>query len=347
MDRSTMTAIRLAALTALVACRAGAPLVPQETGAGFARSATGATAAFLYVGGGNGEGVLSQYVLGVSTPLHTITQGGNIAQAALDRAGRIIAIHAVYGITAYNARTLGVLRTSDATYPSSVAIDRKNNVYVANCGGAVEVLYPGADKRAGWIKARYGACSVGVNRDGDVYVVDGNRIEIYKPQEKPGSVKLLRTIDKGLQGPGGMAFDRMGYLYVLNYTGGGGSGGRNYVAVYPPNASTPSEKLTNGIDIPTALVVSSHDTLYVANRQSSWRGRDGWISLYGSNEQQPIARIKAGINNPTALAIDRGDNLYVANLYANDVTVYARGGSTPIRHIRNGVEDPNALTVGN
>ena len=72
----------------------------------------------------------------------------------------------------------------------------------ANCGGSIEVLYPGARKRAGWIGAQYGACIVAVSPHNDVYVVNGyGLIEVYRPQEKPGSVKFLRRIKKGLIDP--------------------------------------------------------------------------------------------------------------------------------------------------
>ncbi len=339
-------AVRLTTLSMLVACgRAAAPLVPLGGTPAVAPAAGVAHGPFLYVGGGNGSGVLSQYALGDSQPLHSIVEGGNLDRLAVDHAGRLIAIHAVSGLSVFDGQNLDLLKNSEATYPTSVAIDRNDNIYVANCGGSIEVLYPGARKRAGWIGAQYGACIVAVSPHNDVYVVNGyGLIEVYRPQEKPGSVKFLRRIKKGLIDPDALAFSRSGDLYVSNYPLYGGLG---TITVYAPNGTSPKRTLTDGINLPRALTIDSRETLYVANDPQSWNRTDGWVAVYGPTGNAPIRRIKKGINAPVAVATDSRDNLYVANIYDDDVTVYASQGSKPIRTIRHGVSDPYTLVVGN
>lgn len=348
MSRYALVALWLAASTALSACRGGGtpPLAEQPPAGASARLPADTGGPFLYIAGGNGSGVLSQYRLDDTKPLRTTTQGGNFNGLALDRLGRLIAIHGLSEITAFKASTLQLLRNQSATYPTSLTIDRSNDIYVANCGAAVEILYPGARKRAGWIRADYGACNVAAGPHNELYVVNGSTIDVYQI-EGPGSVSPLRTIKKGLDSPGALALDRSGNLYVLNYGPSHGSEGRNYVELYAPNAVEPSGRITTGLAIPTALILDSHGTLYVANNQASWKKTDGWISLYSPNGRKPSGRLKTGINGPIALAMDAHDNLYVANIYDNDVAVYARGGSEPIRTFQHGIEDPYALAVGN
>jgi sugar lactone lactonase YvrE len=310
-----------------------------------APAAGGAYGPFLYIGGGNGNGALSQYALSDSQPLHSIVEGGNISGLAVDHSGRLIAIHAVSGLSVFDGRNLELLRNSEATYPASVAIDRSDNIYMANCGAAIEVLYPGARKRAGWIGAQYGACIVAVSPHNDVYVVNGyGLIDVYRPQQKAGSVKLLRRIKKGLIDPDALAFSRSGDLYVSNYPLYGGLG---TITVYAPNSTSPKRTLIDGINLPRALAIDSHETLYVANDPQTWSRTDGWIAVYGPTGNAPIRRIKKGINAPVAVATDSRDNLYVANIYDDDVTVYASQGSELIRTIRHGVNGPYALAVGN
>ena len=347
MSRCYAIIALLAASGALVACSVKAvPATPPAAASAVAPAAgEGAEQRFLYIAGGNGSGVLSQYTLDGSRPLRSVTGGGNFNDLVLDHSGRLIGIHAVSGISVFDARDLKLRKNSEATYPSSLAIDRDDNIYVANCGASVEVLYPGARKRAGWIRAQYGACIVAVSLRNDVYVVDGyGLIEVYRPQPKPGTLKLLRTIKDGLIDPDAIAFGPSGDLYVSNYPLYSGKGS---IAVYGSNETLPKRTLTDGIDRPWALAVDSHGTLYVANLPQAWKRTDGWISIYGPAGEAPIGRIKEGINAPVAVAIDSSDNLYVANVYADDVSVYAGKGTHLIRRFRNGVKVPYALAVGN
>jgi sugar lactone lactonase YvrE len=336
MSRCYAIAALLPTVVMLAACGgSGTSAVPQ------ALAPQQIQGPFLYVGGADpdGDGILSQYRLGDSTPTHTITVRGFVAGMALDHAGRLIAIQGIEATSAYAARTLKLLKTVYATYPSSVTVDRNNYIYVANCGGNIEVLYPGARKTAGWIHVVYGACVVVVGPDGNLYVIDGNQIEVDQPQAKPGSVKRVRTIQKGLNGPFALAFGPSGTLYVLNYPG---TGYRRYVLAYPPSTDSPNRKIEDGISNPTALAVDSHETLYVANGEYS----KGWVSIYGPTGENPIGRIEKGVNAPSALTIDSNDNLYVGNFYRSDVTVYAPNGKEPIRRIRQGVEGPGSLVIG-
>lgn len=341
MSRSPVAA--LATFAVLTACGGGGPAVPGRAVPSAASFSDLAKAPFLYVAGGNGSGTVSQYALGESQPLRTVVEGGNVGELALDHSGRLIATHNVYGVSAFDARTLKLITTGNATYPTSVTIDRNDNIYVANCGGAVTVFYPGARRVAGYIGAQYGACVVAVSPRNELYVVDGyGLIEVYRLSAKAGSVKLLRRIRDGLSDPDALAFDASGNVYVLNYPIYKGHGS---VAIYRPGEASPKRTLRRGIDLPFALAVDSHGTIYVASDPQTWNRTDGWVTVYGATGDSPVGRIKKGINAPMALAIDPEDNVYVGNIYDDDVTVYSPGLEL-LRTIRHGVVDPYALSIG-
>jgi sugar lactone lactonase YvrE len=114
------------------------------------------------------------------------------------------------------------------------------------------------------------------------------------------------------------------------------------------------QKITDGIDHPTALAFDASGELYVANKEP--RGGStysGSVSVYAAGASKP-ARILAQTANPDALAFDDRGYAYVANKWYHapsyycslgSVGVYAPGQTIPLREIGgNGyVVEPRAL----
>ena len=69
---------------------------------------------------------------------------------------------------------------------------------------------------------------------------------------------LTARITNGLSGPGGMAVDSSGNLWVAN-------GGANSVAVFPPGSTAPSRILNDTAGSPGDVTVTADGTAYVSN----------------------------------------------------------------------------------
>jgi len=292
-------------------------------------------AEFLYVGGA----VLSQYAIGGSKPLHSAPATSSpFGALALDAHDRLVT-GGVSGVSLFDAKSLAQIATGPGTYVQSVTTDPRGYIYDADCGGAIEVLPPDAKSVLRTIKVYWSTCVVGFDRD-RLYANDGPVLRVYELEKRPGQVRLLRTIHKGITGAVALAFGPSGDLYVANANGQGG-----LISVYARNASSPELTITDGVDGPQALAVDSRGTLYVANDPPP-APRKGWVSVYAAGSSTPLRRIKQGIDTPYALATDSSNDLYVLNFYGEDVKVYGDQGATQIMTIRDGLKFPISLIVG-
>jgi len=326
----------LAAVAVLASGCSGSSGLPSPSNpVTAARSQLAPRAEFLYVGGS----VLSQYAIGGSKPLHsapaTLSPFGVLALDVHDR----LVTGGVSGVTLFDAKSLRQLATGPGSYITSVTTDPRGYIYVANCGGAIEVLPPDAKTVLRSIKVFWSTCVVGFDRD-RLYANDGAVLRVYALEKTPGRVRLLRTITKGITGASALAFGPSGEFYVANANGHGGQ-----ISVYARNASSPKLIITDGVDGPQALAVDSHGTLYVANDPPP-APRKGWVSVYAAGSSTPLRSIKRGIDTPYSLATDSSDNLYVLDYYAEDVTVYSQQGANRIQTIRDGLKFPISLIVG-
>jgi sugar lactone lactonase YvrE len=341
-NRTTIAALLV--LAVLVA-GCGGNLAPQGQSLPLAPSASQpahvATGPFLYVGGQ----MLSQYKLGSSKPLHSVqgTDGEAFGLLTLDSAGYLITRETISLIPIFDANTLQKLYTAYGDYTESLAVNRSNDIYGANCGDGISVYSP-VGKGKGFVRRQNGVCTIAFDRAGKLYAAEGyNQIAIYAVEQRPAHVRLLRSIYSGITGPDALAFSRSGDLFVSNYPVYSGNG---TVTVYGPNGSSPKRTLTDELNLPMAIAVDSKGTLYVANDPETYRrGHDGWVTVFAPGSDKAVRKIIDGINAPVSLATDSADNLYVANGYASTVTVYNSGG-TLIRTIKEGVKNPDSLVIG-
>lgn len=292
-----------------------------------------------------GSGIF-QYALGGTKLIHSETShcGSYCGPLALDRAGRLIAIENIEGAGIYDARTLKWLRNVYPSYATSVAIDRNDTIWIANCGGGLFAYAPGGTKQLRGIHIRYAACIIASDPSGNLYVANGyHEVDVYKPGLRPGAVTLLRTIRTGLTNPVAFAFGPDSETFIANFPNS--SDGNGSVSVYAAKTGKLERTIESGIKQPWDIAVDKGGTLYVASSEESWKKRDGWVSVYGSGGDKPERYIRAGINGPLAVALDSDSNLYVGNVYGN-LSVYASGESKPLRRLDVNVSDPRTIVIG-
>jgi hypothetical protein len=121
-----------------------------------------------------------------------------------------------------------------------------------------------------------------------------------------------------IAGPGGMAFDSNGNLWVTNSDGSTGSvlefsvtrdGSNNATAL------TQVGRIVTGINGPSRLAFDAAGNLYVANIGSND------VTIYEPVGLTQIGTIASNIQRPLGVAVDGSGHVYVANNSANSVTV--------------------------
>jgi hypothetical protein len=156
--------------------------------------------------------------------------------ATRESVDRVVAITIATGKT---ARTI----TNAVDYPIGVAVDRQNNVYVANSGNRTMTEYnSGALLRT--VKLPNDPIKLALDSAGNAYVLIRNQINVYKTN----SSQLLRTIPA----PGQATFviDGLNRVYVARYT----LANNGSVTEYAPNSTKVLRVLTN-VAGPAALAL--------------------------------------------------------------------------------------------
>jgi len=241
----------------------------------------------------------------------------------------------VYGAGSKNlARTITLGPPSGSATPGILAIDRKGDVYVANCiGSTVAVLPPGATVPKyyiGWGIAT--PVQIAFDPSDNVYVANSDTYSRCQGALGPSSVYEFppgkqipsRAITSGTHYITAIAFDGAGNLYVANCPACSagyfyGPSGYGSVAVYPPGKVKPSYTLIDGIKAPNSIAVDPSGTVYVGN------SADGSISVYEHGDRSPSYTIPSA--DGYALQIAPSGDLYVAN--GAHVLIYKRGQSSP------------------
>ena len=226
-------------------------------------------------------------------------------------------------VTVYGRADAAPIRviTQDVFNPLAIAIDRRDNLFVANA--EVNVYSLGDTKVTRTIvNGIDGPQALAIDKSGDLYVanfpipVGGcpcGSVSVYSP----GGRKLLRTIPA--DGPQALALDSSDDLYVANAFS-------NDVRVYGPNSTRPLRSIRNGIDGPSALAFDNSGNLYVAN--------SAYVAVYAPGSDAPTRTIRQGVHSPIALAVDSSGTLYVGNV--GSVTEYASGKSNVLLRIDEG-----------
>jgi len=177
------------------------------------------------------------------------------------------------------------------------------------------------------------------DRNGDVALGGAGGISVFAP----GSTTPYWTITNGIieEDLDWLTFDSNGNLYASL---AGAQDKDASILVFPPNATTASIAITDGILRPNELAIDAADNLYVMNEKN--------ITVYSPGSTSPSWTISDGVSGGglpyygygTQMTFDKTGNLYVAN-FADGVSVYAPGGTTPIRTITQGITSAYAVSL--
>ena len=279
----------------------------------------------------------------------------DIARAPARRLYGLIAAGAAFAVIgapapAHAATTLVINPFAHATSPEGVAVDPAGNVSIADAAGndLLKVTPAGvATIAAAGLNAPSG---VAVDpATGDVYIADtgnhqverlstGGALTVVAGTGTPGTPTAGPATASALSGPGGLAFDSSGNLYVAD--GGGSSGGNPFVEKVTPGGtlSILAGSGTRGTPVngtathsplrtPTGVAVDAGGNVFIADPGAHvvlkvtpadaltiFAGRAG---LAGQPTQ--TAATATRLNAPTGLATDAAGNLYIADSANNRV----------------------------
>jgi hypothetical protein len=140
-----------------------------------------------------------------------------------------------------------------------------------------------------------------------------------------GGSKPIRTITKGMNGPGALAIDSAGTLYVL-------TGSLNAVMEYANGGKTLTRVVTSGISAPQQMALGPDGTLYVLNAPSC----NPTVTAYRQGTTSVAWTVSIGISCgrsgsfPGPMVLDQRNTLYIgdtgANQYGAVVIYFANGG---------------------
>jgi sugar lactone lactonase YvrE len=261
-----------------------------------------------------GGGTQTTIGTGLSGPMGVaVDSAGNvvIADTGNNRVVKVNSITAVQTVLGNNVWISGDNSTNGNTpppqyafkAPQSVAVDKLNNVYVADTGNAAVVEIPSNIQLGGAVPllAYAGApkfvnpVSVAVDSKGNVYVADTKNPTSQIVELPPGGGDLITVpgsqfptlLGAGLKSPAGVAVDAAGNVYVSDIS-------ENEVVEIPSATgpgSTPFALNFAGISTPGSLALDANGNLYVANTGSK--------QILFDNRQNPIVNFG---NVPQGLA---------------------------------------------
>ena len=205
----------------------------------------------------SGPGWVSEYALGQTNSLRTITKGiGTPAGCAIDASGNLWVTN-TYGpnVTEYlNGSTKPhTVISKGLTYPTAIAIDHAGNLYVANpkpySAPNVQVYAAGQKSPSKTITDGVTfPVGIAVDARDTVYVANlfySCNIEEYRANQG----KPYRTITEGLYGPLAIVLDKSGLLYVSDKPGAQGcssSSAPTAILEFPPHSLKPSSREITG-----------------------------------------------------------------------------------------------------
>lgn len=171
---------------------------------------------------------------------------------------------------------------------------------------------------------------------GNLYTADsGGEIKVYSRGQ------LVRSL-RGAQGPSDVAVDSSRNVYVANE---GFSNTRGFVEVYGPDATTPSARITSGIDTPARVATDHAGNLYVLNRTLGKFVHET-IAEYPPHTTKPSRTLRIWLDSLATMAVDpQTGTIYVAANRGRTIDVYGTSGTKPVRTITDGVGYAFALAV--
>ena len=263
--------------------------------------------------------------------VHSMTLGREGAPGgglAFDSSGYLYATSDDFDIAVFAPQSRQLVRTiTDGIFePLTLAVDRSDNLYVANGQngqGDIAIFPPGTTTPSTTItQGIYDPESLAFDSAGNLYVGNGayaDTVTVYSPNGT-----LLRTITDGVRDPESIALDANDDLFVANTEDGEG----RTVTVYKPGTTKLAQTITDRIHCPQALTVDKAGTLYVANWENST------ATVYAAKTRKLLRTISKNVAAPWVIAVDSTDHLYVGDMGpAPQVSVYSPKRDRPRRTI--------------
>jgi hypothetical protein len=282
-----------------------------QSGAVCSANATVAMQELVAVTGSAGTKL---YANGSTTALATVGAGSAPMPIAYDKEGDIF-------VGFYNSNAVAMfappytgsptLITSGVTAPLAIAVDRYDNLFVADNLAITEYAPPYTATPVATIQS--GISPVGLGLPEDIkFDSNGNLFAAY-----PGAIEVgiftppytgtPTMVSAGLNSPYGVALDQSNDLFIANFVGS------NAVEYAPPyTQATPTNTLSNlGIANPTTLAVNASGTVFVPSAFSKI------LAFSPPYTGTPLAitnGVTTGSNGyaPTGLAVDASGDLFVA-----------------------------------
>ena len=197
-------------------------------------------------------------------------------------------------------------------YPSGLAFDSSNNLYVADysAGAIRRISASGALTTFASLLIPYG---LAFDNSGNLFVshlgtTSNTNFDTVSRITSDGTVSTFAT---GFTAPSGMAFDSTGHLYVANRDAG-------TISKVTPSGTVST--FATGLSFPVGLAFDAIGRLYVANWGDSTIRRitaDGTVNIFANS----------GLYHPIGIAFDDDGNLFVANYDGNSISKVTTTGS--------------------
>lgn len=270
-------------------------------------------------------------------------EGFNAGGLAFDSRGKLYAITGSFDVSIYAAgsrKFIGTI-TSGLHTPLAVAVDRSDNLFVANEIAENVLEFFHGHKQPGRVIAQgiNDPAALAFDSQGNLYVANlfGPTVTVYSPNGE-----LIRTIQDGVVGPEAIALDSKDTLFVAN----GAAGYGMTVTIYKPQSDKRIATIVSGQG-PASVAISAAGELFVANadsntatayQQSDWR----WPLLFRGGH----------IGDPRYVLVDASNNFYLVccnnrNRHNDQrILVYPPGSKKPSRTITDGVTSVRGIAFG-
>jgi hypothetical protein len=239
------------------------------------------------------------------------TQRGVLAVASQKAARRspTVFLYKAHATTSYAKITLPLAFDSFTT----LAFDPKDVLYIANSNTVYAYKLDDLTKPVLTLSdAGTDITNLSFSPDGDLAVSSKGRVKLYKPgSDKPwGHISNVQVTDA--------IYDTGEYLSVAYFS-------TSRVGIYPPDSTSPSAEITDGVDRPCTLAVDPKNDLYVASC-----GGEHHVTVYAESGTNPIRTINR-TPFPNRLVVGLNGDLYVSSRVAseNAIRVTKRGETEP------------------
>ena len=126
-----------------------------------------------------------------------------------------------------------------------------------------------------------------------------------------GSQTILASQANGLVGPGGVAVDSAGNVYIADTYA-------NALKVWSPTNNQVSVLVTNGLNYPFGLAVDASNNVYIADTYND--AVKEWSPATGT-----ITTLVTNLHRPYGVALDSSANVYISDTYNNAVREWLPG----------------------